>query len=135
MGPTRTEIICTMPSTCNLTHPTLPLPAFFATHAMWTTGFAALIHKDFYVPPVELEVEPGYGFLGVELDPDQFATHYTRQIQLSDVPSPHSATTSTVLHSGMRARLHKAPLQRRKLLCMKGRYLAAGHDPRMIQGA
>ena len=32
--------------------------------------FAELIHKDFYVPPVELELEPGYGFLRMELDPD-----------------------------------------------------------------
>ena len=104
--------------------------------------FAKLIHKDFYVPPVELEVEPGYGFLGMELDPDQFAIHYTRQIQLNDVPSPHSATTSNVLHSGMKARLRQA-----RNMCMpqnaiamaeaalKGRYLAAGHDPRMIHEA
>ena len=104
--------------------------------------FAVLIHKDFYVPPVELEMEPGYGFLGVELDPDQCAIHYTRQIQLNDVPSPHSATTNTVLHSGMKARLRQA-----RSMCMpqsaiamaeaalKGSYLAAGHDPRMIQEA
>ena len=104
--------------------------------------FAKLIHKDFYVPPVELEVEPGYGFLGMELDPDQFAIHYTRQIQLNDVPSPHSATTSTVLHSGMKARMRQA-----RSMCvprtaiamaeaaLMGRYLAAGHDPRMIQEA
>ena len=104
--------------------------------------FAKLVHKDFYVPPVELEVEPGYDFLGMELDPDQFAIHYTRQIQLNDVPSPHSATTTTVLHSGMKARLRQA-----RNMCMpqsaiamaeaalKGRYLAAGHDPRMIHEA
>ena len=101
--------------------------------------FAELIHTDFFVPPVELETEPGHGFLGMELDPDQFAIHYTRQIQLNDVPSPHSATTSTVLHSSMRARLRQA-----RSMCMpqsviamaeaalKGGYLAAGHDPRMI---
>ena len=77
----------------------------------------------------------------MELDPDQFAIHYTRQIQLNDVPSPHS-TTSTVLHSDMKARLRQA-----RNMCMpqgaiamaeaalKGRYLAAGHDPRMIQEA
>ena len=104
--------------------------------------FAALIHKDFYVPPVELEVEPGYGFLGMELDPDQFAIHYIRQIQLNDFPSPHSAATNTVLHSGVKARLPQA-----RSMCippsaiamveaaLKGRYLAAGHDPRMIQEA
>ena len=104
--------------------------------------FAKLTHKDFYVPPVELEVEPGYGFLGMELDPDQFAIHYTRQIQLNDVLSPHSATASILLHSGMIARLRQA-----RNMCMpqsavamaeaalKGRYLAAGHDPRMIQEA
>ena len=94
--------------------------------------FAELIHKDFYVPPVELEMEPGYGFLGMELDPDQYAIHYTRHIQLNDVPSPHSATTSTVLHSGVKARLRQA-----RSMCvphsavamaeaaLKGRYLAA----------
>ena len=104
--------------------------------------FAELIHKDFYVPPVELEMEPGYGFLGMELDPDQHAIHYTRHIQMNDVPSPHSATTSTVLRSGMRARLRQA-----RSMCMphsaiamaeaalKGRYLAAGHDPRTIREA
>ena len=70
--------------------------------------FAELVHKDFYVPPVELEMEPGYGFLGMELDPDQHAIHYTRHIQMNDIPSPHSATASTVLHSGMRARLRQA---------------------------
>ena len=104
--------------------------------------FAVLIHKDFYVPPVELEMELGYGFLGMELDPDQCAIHYTRQIQQNDVPSPHSATTNTVLHSGVKARLRQA-----RSVCvpqsaiamaeaaLKGGYLAAGHDPRMIQEA
>ena len=104
--------------------------------------FAELIHKDFYVPPVELEVESGYGLLGMELDPDQYAIHYTRHIQLNDAPSPHSATTSTVLRSGMKARLRQA-----RSMCMphsaiamaeaalKGRYLAAGHGPRTIQEA
>ena len=84
----------------------------------------------------------GDGFLGMELDPDQLAIHYTRQTQLNDVPSPHSATTSTVLHSGMKARLRQA-----RNMCvpksaiamaeaaLKGRYLAAGHDPRMIREA
>ena len=37
--------------------------------------FAELIHKDFYVPPVELEMEPGYGFLGMELDPARHSLH------------------------------------------------------------
>ena len=87
-------------------------------------------------------VEPGYGFLGMELDPDQFAIHYTRHIQLNDVPSPHSATTSTVLHSGMKARLRQARSTRMPHsaiamaeTALKGRYLAAGHDPRTIQEA
>ena len=113
-------------------------------HTRLTTlpPFAELIHKDFYVPPVELEMEPGYGFLGMELDPDQYAIHYTRHIQLNDVPSPHSATTSTVLHSGMKARLRQARSMRMPHsaiamaeAALKGRYLAAGHDPRTIQEA
>ena len=104
--------------------------------------FAQLIHKDFYVPPVELEAEPGYSFLGMELDPDQFAIHYTQQIQLNDIPSPHSATTNTVLYSGTKARLRQARSTRMPQCdiamaeaALKGRYLAAGHDPRTIQEA
>ena len=104
--------------------------------------FAQLIHKDFYMSPVELEPEPGYGFLGMQLEPDQLAIHYTRQVQPNDIPSPHSATTHTVLHSGMRARLRQA-----RALCMpqsakamaeaalKRSYIAAGHDPRTVQEA
>ena len=144
---------------CNAKHmqpeaPHLTTAGFFATRyvdnrlmmiptrMVTLPPFAVLIHKDFYVPPVELEMEPGYGFLGMELDPDQCAIHYTRQIQLNDVPSPHSAAANTVLHSGMKARLRQA-----RSMCMpqsaiamaeaalKGGYIAAGHDPRMIQEA
>ena len=109
------------------------------TRMLGLPPFGQLIHKDFYVPPVELEMEPGYSFLEMELDPKEFAIHYTRQIQLNDIPSPRSATTSTVLHSGMKARLREA-----RSMCMppsaiamaeaalKGKYLGTGHDSRTI---
>ena len=125
-------------ATCYVDNRLLVIP----TRLLSLPIFAQLIHKDFYMPPVELEPEPGYGFLGMELEPDQLAIHYTRQVQPNGIPSPHSATTSTVLHSGMRARLRQA-----RIMCMpqtaiamaeaalKSSYMAAGHDPRIVQEA
>ena len=79
---------------------------------------------------------------GFELGPQHFAVRYTRRPQLNDIPSPQAATTSTILHSGLMARLRLARTMCTPMAAVKDaesafkrRYVQAGHDQHTVNEA
>ena len=77
-------------------------------HLQHLPCFQQLLHPHFYQQPIELEYEPDNKFLGFQVDVQGPQLRYVPPQSQADVMAPQSATTSTVLFSGLRARLHIA---------------------------